>query len=653
LTKSMKYKKFELDTFQIDSIKSIDQNHSVVVSAATGTGKTLIADYIVNEAIKKNKKVIYTSPIKALSNQKYREFHTEYGSKVGLMTGDVVINGDAEILIMTTEIYRNMLLEKRKPFPDLSYVIFDEIHYINDIERGTVWEESIIFSPNHVRFLCLSATIPNYKDFAGWIEKIKQHKVDTVNFMKRAVPLEHQIYDYNLGLSNISELKKDWNNKPYYEFRREDKSRKNKKNKFPLPDYFQLIKSLHSDNATPCIYFTFSRKDAFEKGVEMSRKMDCLENSEKTQIIEFLRKEIPESISKMASVQKMRAMLVKGFGVHHAGILPKMKEIVENLFGMGLIKVLFATETFAVGINMPAKTVVMGSIKKYDGISLRNLSTKEYFQMAGRAGRRGIDSYGRVVVMINRNDLDITDVEKVTLKDVEPIISRFSISYNTVLNLIKSHSKSERDVILKSNFGYYMRKSGNQTRIDQSFINYIRILKKMGYVNEELDEDGHADYKITWKGSFATHIFAHDLVLPELYYSGIMKKLDSYEMVLFLMSLEYEGRLSDKFDDYGVSVSKTLDKISSNNYILKKIKKRNLKKLSKMCKIWMNGGEFSRLLEICNLAEGDIIRLFRRVIDTLKQMKSAIISTEKDEETIVFIKECIAKVDRDMVKVEL
>jgi superfamily II RNA helicase len=633
----MNYKSFTLDKFQIDAIEAINKNNSVIVSAATGTGKTLIADYVVTQAIKAGKGVIYTSPIKALSNQKFREFTEAFGDNVGLLTGDVSINSKAPILIMTTEIYRNMLLEQKNPFPKLSYVVFDEIHYINDIERGTVWEESIIFSPDHVRFLCLSATIPNYQQFADWISSIKKHTVETVNYMKRAVPLKHEVYDVHNGICEIKQLEQDIGFSV-------GRGRRGKR--LPDPDYIPLIRELNASGNLPAIFFTFSRKDAFQKAYEMGRKFDYTSSDEKKQIIEFLRAHIPKNISNMESVQQMRQFLPKGFGVHHAGILPAMKEVVEKLFGMGLLKVLFATETFAVGINMPAKAVIMGSIKKYDGFSVRYLSTKEYFQMAGRAGRRGIDTEGRVIVIVNRNDVDLHELKRVTSEDVEPIISRFTIGYNTVLNLIKNHKKDERVVVLKSNFGYFLKRLGNQSRIDQSYINYLRILDKMNYVNYSQEED---DYAIAWKGMFATHIFSNELVITELYYSDVL--LNDIELLVFLTSLEYESRITDKFDERNVSIEGILRKLSKNKYVFSHTKKRSLKKVYKLISTWANGGSFEQLLDICNLAEGDIIRLFRRIIDVLRQIRSALMSTEGNEAKIAQVTTCIQKLDRDIVSV--
>ena len=248
----MKYNNFVLDQFQEDAIHAIEQDHTVMVSAATGTGKTLIADYTIEKFIKEKKRVVYTSPIKALSNQKYKDFKRAFGDQnVGILTGDITINRDAPVLVMTTEIYRNMVIAKDPLLEHLRYVIFDEIHFISDIERGYVWEESIIFSPPHVKFLCLSATIPNAHDFMNWMKTIKGHKITVVEHKQRAVPLEHKLYDPSFGMGNVdsfTELKKY----PSYEGVKK-KSMGFEKNKTAYLDLINEIK-----NQLPCIFFVFS-----------------------------------------------------------------------------------------------------------------------------------------------------------------------------------------------------------------------------------------------------------------------------------------------------------------------------------------------------------------------------------------------------------
>src|SRR3989344_4462391 len=249
----MKFHKFILDKFQEEAITAIENNESVVVSAPTGSGKTLIADYVIHKHKDDDKRIIYTAPIKALSNQKYKDFSTEYGTdKIGLMTGDIVINPHAKVLIMTTEIYRNMVVSSDTDIKNIAYVIFDEIHYINDIERGYVWEESIIYSSEKVRFLCLSATIPNAQEFSDWIKAIKKHQVRTIVATHRHVPLKHLFYDYQLGITTLDSIR-DAAKIPHYQqvFR---KKGKRQHLSIPEPNHLELIRELGSEKL-PCLFF--------------------------------------------------------------------------------------------------------------------------------------------------------------------------------------------------------------------------------------------------------------------------------------------------------------------------------------------------------------------------------------------------------------
>ncbi len=246
----MEYKGMTLDKFQEEAISSIDKNHSVVVSAPTGSGKTLIADYIINRDIKNGIRVIYTAPIKALSNQKYKDFCNDYGEiLVGILTGDVVKNPNAPILVMTTEVYRNMAISRDPLIDSVSYVIFDEIHFLNDLERGYIWEESIIFSKPHVRFVCLSATIPNADEFALWIESINKHKVDVVRHTHRHVPLHKYFFDSTIGICSLEELR---NAMDIPDYDRAMGSR-GKRPKITPPNHIELIKEIQ--DKLPCFFF--------------------------------------------------------------------------------------------------------------------------------------------------------------------------------------------------------------------------------------------------------------------------------------------------------------------------------------------------------------------------------------------------------------
>jgi superfamily II RNA helicase len=630
----MRYKQFTLDQFQVDSIAAIDRGHSVVVSAGTGTGKTLIADYIINKHIGDNYRIIYTAPIKALSNQKFREFIDEYGKDaVGLMTGDVVINPEGKVLIMTTEIYRNMLITRDSLISEVKYVIFDEIHFINDVERGTIWEEAIIFSPEYVRFLCLSATIPNAREFAKWISKIKNHQVEVVVYEKRAVPLKHMLFDAKLGMCSIRELEADFELDRYPEYGRNKRFKKQRLMR--RPESISLVKQLKNEGKVPCIYFVFSRKECQKKAVEIGRSLDFLSKPDKKEVIEYFNSKITEVAKPLNSTKSLKNVLSKGIGFHHAGLLPIHKEIVEHLFNLGLVKVLFATETFAVGINMPAKTVCFNTIDKYDGINFRMLKSKEYFQMAGRAGRRGLDPIGFSIIMIDRRFLNIRELKRITGKDLEPIESQFKLSYNTVLNLVLNHDQEEISEILKKNFAYFKK----PYNIKGIFESLKKRLDKLGFIK---------DNELTDKGLIASKIYTQETILAEFIYTGIWKKMDVHQMNVFLGSIAYEPRRSNKFNTENINLKPIMKAIQDNRQISKKIKKRDLIRVYNLVMNWSMGGKFESVLELSNLLEGDIIRLFRQIIDILRQMKKA----TTDSELVNKIEACISRIDRDVVKVE-
>jgi superfamily II RNA helicase len=646
----MQYKHYTLDPFQEQAIGYLKQNHSVVVCAATGTGKTLVADYIINDAIQTGKKVIYTAPIKALSNQKYRDFHAQYPSKIGLLTGDVSLNPSADILIMTTEIYRNMLLEQNPLIQQLSYVIFDEIHFISDKERGTVWEESIIFSPPHIRFLALSATIPNYQQFAQWISHIKSHPVDTVYYEKRAVPLTHYIYDARKGIQKLDAVQIP----RHSSYSRADAdrfhkgSKKEAKHHLPKsqqPSQLKLVEELIGKNWGNVLFFSFSRALCESRAYDLAKKHTFTTPQQRQQILVKIHELLPVHIQDLPSAQFIKDIVLKGIGVHHAGLLPKVKELVEQLFDAGYIQVLYATETFAVGINMPAKTVCFGSLEKYDGTTFRLIDSKEYFQLAGRAGRRGIDSVGHVISMYDSsNPRLIQQLKQLSQKDTVPIISRYDLSFNTVLNLVKNHTKEQQKIILLSNFGQYVKKQQTQSTIIQSFENYVRLLTKLGYIDAG---------SLTWKGDFASKVYTRELELAELVYECDFAHWTLEELLVTISALAYEPKRSDTFDMTTSYEKSIMQKITKNQTLLKHIKPVFLQKVSKITVSWYNQESFEQLLGYTNLSEGDIIRYFRQIIDMLRQIKGAL---QTNDPSNILIDKCTAilkKIDRDIVKVEL
>ncbi|MBS3176963.1 DEAD/DEAH box helicase [Candidatus Woesearchaeota archaeon] len=631
----MQYKNFILDQFQIDAINAVEKNHTVIVSAATGTGKTLIADYVIDKFMNLKRRVVYTSPIKALTNQKYKDFKRSYGAdKVGILTGDVTINRDAQILVMTTEIYRNMVISRDPLLEHLSYAIFDEIHFISDIERGYVWEESIIFSPKSVKFLCLSATIPNAHEFANWIKSTKNHEVSVVEHKQRAVPLHHLVFDINFGMSNIHKLMEV---KTYPEYERKKERPNFERQKVA---YLDLIRDIR--DKLPCIFFVFSRADCEKKAKESARQFDFLTNEEKSKVASFLSKSIPPEISSISSVQALRHTLGRGIAFHHAGCLPKAKELVEELFEQGLIKVLYATETFAVGINMPAKTVCFNSLEKYDGITTRYLNSKEYFQLAGRAGRRGIDTVGYAVALLDHRFADLKKIKEFTSEDTQPITSQFKLSINTVLNMVNMHSPEEIKEILKLNFDYYLRKLKQpHANVVASFNNIVKRLEKLGYAKQN---------HITEKGKFLMNIYFQELLIGELFATDLHKRFNEVELAILLASIVYEAKRTDEFDwkDAQPIYQNLMAKLRHNEYFEKNVNKINVKRMIKFMKSWYQEGDFLGLLKICNLQEGDIIRLFRRIIDLSQQ----IIHGTQDYELKDRLGLIIHNIDKGLVKVE-
>ncbi len=446
------YRGFVLDQFQIQAITEIENGNSLVLSAPTGSGKTLVAEFLIEKVLQTDKRVIYTSPIKALSNQKYRDFSRLYGEKVGILTGDVVINRDAQALIMTTEVYRNMAVEDPQAIADVGYVIFDEIHFIGDIERGTVWEESLIFSPKNVRFLALSATIPNAEELARWIESIVDHKVSIISHEKRAVPLSHLFY-HRKALVPFKELRRRARGRGQGEEERPSRKRQD-----PGTDYrhFDVIRQLQAQDRLPVLYFVFSRALADKFSRDAARHFDFTTPEQKARIEELADSCLEKyGLENLEIAWSLKEELIRGVGRHHAGLLPQLKEMVEILFAERVLKVLFVTETFAVGVNMPARTVAFDALKKFDGRSFRAMKALEFRQISGRAGRRGIDEFGWVVVPYLPRDLDLEEMETLVYGDVEPLKSRFDLSFNSVLNLFAGHQNEEVRLILKKNFAQF------------------------------------------------------------------------------------------------------------------------------------------------------------------------------------------------------
>lgn len=445
---------FELDDFQKEAVKYIDEGKSVVVSAPTGAGKTCIAEHAIHRALQDGTKLIYTTPLKALSNQKFSDFGRKYGEdKVGLLTGDTSINREAQIVVMTTEVFRNMLYgtnlgELSKNLKGVKYAVLDEVHYMNDEERGTVWEESIIYCPTDIQIIALSATVANAEQLCGWINTVHSD-TECVYTDFRPVPLKFYYYDSSKPFDVLPLLTPDGQLNKKIRPERRDKNFKKRSNQRNTAK--DVISALHKKDMLPAIYFTFSRKKCDEQ-MEKCCDIDLITKEEAREIHEIVTEYLREN--PYLAGNKHLDCIYHGVASHHAGLLPGWKVLVEKLFQKGLIKVVFATETLAAGINMPARSTVISSISKRTDNGHRLLTANEFLQMSGRAGRRGMDKVGYVTVVGTAFQTP-DEVAELVLSEANPLESRFSPKYSMVLNLLQKFSISEsKELILKS-FGYY------------------------------------------------------------------------------------------------------------------------------------------------------------------------------------------------------
>ena len=454
---------FKLDPFQQVSIASIERGESVLVSAHTSAGKTVVAEYAIAQSLRNNQRVIYTSPIKALSNQKYREFSAEFGD-VGLMTGDVTINPTATCLVMTTEILRSMLYRGSEIMREVAWVVFDEIHYMRDKIRGVVWEETIILLPDKVRYVFLSATIPNAMQFAEWITKTHVQPCHVVYTDFRPTPLQHYFFpagadgihlvvdekgvfredNFNKAMNTIADKQGDDPADAMAKRKGKGKDKKLNKGGTKGPsDIYKIVKMIMMKSYNPVIVFSFSKNMCEAYALQMSN-LTFNEESEKKMVDKVFHNALEmlsEEDRSLPQIQNILPLLRRGIGIHHSGLLPILKETIEILFQEGLIKVLFATETFSIGLNMPAKTVVFTDVQKFDGKSTRWVTPSEFVQMSGRAGRRGLDERGIVIMMVGEK-MEPDVAKQIVRGEQDKLNSAFYLGYNMILNLMRTEGIS-------------------------------------------------------------------------------------------------------------------------------------------------------------------------------------------------------------------
>ena len=732
---------FELDDFQKEACAHIDDGKSVVVCAPTGAGKTVIAEHAIHRAIEQGHRVFYTTPLKALSNQKFNDFSARYGvNNVGLLTGDTSINRDAAIVIMTTEVFRNMLYGTNlgsvaDNLQNVRHVVLDEVHYMNDEQRGTVWEESIIYCPTTVQIIALSATVANAAQLTDWINTVHS-RTEIVNTDFRPVPLRFYYFDSSqpdtiLPLLTPSGQLNSKIRPERREFHQRGVQKKPQRNIVR-----DVVRNLHEKDMLPAIYFTFSRKKCDEQ-MEKCSTLVLVTPDEQKQIKQIVDEYLVENdyLAKNKHIQ----YILNGVASHHAGLLPGWKVLVEKLFQKGLIKAVFATETLAAGINMPARSTVISSISKRTDNGHRTLTASEFLQMSGRAGRRGMDEVGYVTI-VGTQFQSPEDVAELVLSAPNPLESKFSPSYSMVLNLLQRFSLDEaKELILKS-FGYFSSNSRltpllaqqetNQKILDelegfkchyklsnQDLLDYnklknvyvenrrifktiqkqereknrplnpdavefgrktkdlldklhsyrcdtcklykkhlkdIEVLARYTIKQNKLAKDVEQEKDYFWnrflahrqvliefgylvddyptdKGVMTSQIRAeNELFICEIILSNILEGLTPGELASVICAITTEDLRADIYTQIPISqaVRKKLNLIKNVKRSIEKCQKEsNIETpmyinayYSSMIEMWVNGAEWETILDQVEMGEGDIVRIFKRTVDVLRQL---------------------------------
>ncbi len=736
---------FSIDDFQLEAIAHLAADRSVMVAAPTGTGKTLVAEYAIWRAQQRGQRVIYTTPLKALSNQKYRDLRSIYGfDTVGLVTGDIVEHSTASIVIMTTEVYRNILLEEGgerfargeniipSSLADVGYIIFDELHYLSDIGRGPVWEEAIICSPPSVKLVGLSATVSNAGDLADWISRVHR-PISLVVHEERAIPLEHYYFlDNKLhlvqdaagnrverfpnvgGEARMASLMKrgrtytfgpdeedeEWQEEAW------EKNRKKRKEgakgtaesegsvssstsigvdqhqvpkSKPLaerraPEPGEVLTALRDADLLPCLYFLPGRKVVEEAAASASLHLFTTPEEEaliKEEVGVWL-EHLPKEDRNLQQVHALAEILPRGLAFHHAGLLPGLKVLVETLFARGHLRAVFATDTLALGINMPARAVVVGSLSKFDGQEMRLLTPNEYRQLTGRAGRRGMDVRGAAVIPYSPWEPFEESFQRIT-GELLPVTSSFVIRYNSVLNLWRPGDIKHLRRICASSLREYQRyvlweqrelmrleklekraekgkKAGKKKGVASAgavqamekrrekigafplsragaaeLDGTIFALRALGYIDEN-DE-------LTLRGRLLRSIFHPAGIMIVELLLGALDGLTASELaeVCSWFTFDNDKRLNNRsvLNSRLLQVRRELWRIAQHIHNMEQ--QANIEsspaivpEFHGVALAWSRGMSLSGLLRRIDLAEGDLLMLLNQTIDLLQQVQSAV-----------------------------
>jgi ATP-dependent RNA helicase HelY len=692
---------FSLDPFQREAIDAFAEGHSLLVAAPTGTGKTAIAEYAALDALRRGGRALYTTPIKALSNQKFRDFQRLLeraaasdligaDQDVGLLTGDIVVNPTGRLLVMTTEVLRNMLVQNRRTPEEAGVLVFDEVHYMGDPERGTAWEEAILLSPPRVPLVCLSATVPNAAEVATWIRSA-HGELECIFHDERAVPLEHRYF-----LDGRAHLVLDAEGRrraqftgvggelarrigrpgvagpPLHDGSAAERRERSDAEPRRQPEPWEVLRALEGERLTPAIYFLFGRR-ACEQAAE-----SCLALKPVAAAAALVREaklrlsDLPPADRALRQVASLFRLLPRGVAVHHAGLLPVVKMLVEELFASGCLRAVFATDTLSLGINMPARTVVIGEMSKWDGQQHRLLTPNEYRQLTGRAGRRGIDERGTSVILYSPWVGFERTMAQVT-GELLPLASAFSPSYSTALNLWRQPGDQERlaDLYarslrrfqrdarleslveerdeLKERFEGLATRAADDpatwelahelastetalgrarsaaTRESRSLVDGLgRVLERFGYLAAE---------RPTYKAALLRSIFdTNALTLAELLATRRLEGLRPEEIAEVCAWFAFDRDAPIRGLPLSTRLYRLHEEVLGLHFQILEEERRARVEVSQplsedlrgVALAWAEGEELGEIARRSRLAEGDLVGLLQKTIDILNQLRSAL-----------------------------
>ena len=611
---------FDLDRFQVRAMDAIDAGESVLVAAPTGSGKTIVGEYALYRALEGDTKAFYTTPIKALSNQKFTDFGVRFGAdRVGLLTGDNSIRGDAPVVVMTTEVLRNMLYAQSPTLDGLRYVILDEVHYLENAWRGPVWEEVIIHAPPHVQLVCLSATVSNAEEVAAWLRSVRGAARAVIE-ERRPVELTHFYLAGDRRRHELLLLKTFVRGKP--------NPRAAELRRAFTPRRVEVVDLLRDEEMLPAIYFIFSRNGCDEAVRACRRENVHLTTPEEerliTEIADGRAATLTETDREVLGYDTWLAALRSGVAAHHAGHIPPFKEAVEICFAAGLVKVVFATETLALGINMPAKTVVIENLSKFTGERHELLRPGEYTQLTGRAGRRGIDTVGNAVVLWSQF-VPFAKVASLASTRTYELVSAFRPTFNMAANLVRRYTPDDAHRVLHLSFAQF--RAGRDLLTGQ-FDRVLRLLEEWGYL------DG---WHLTDAGERLANLSHEcDLLLAETIRTGLLDDLDPATLAGLVSTFTYETRGPEGTGPVAWFPSKRARQrwaaVEALAATLNRAEERHRLPLTRrpdagfvaLAHGWAAGADLGRVIENEDISGGDFVRNIKQLVDLLRQLAKVV-----------------------------